>query len=235
MSAGSKDQTEVPNVPWPDIVRFVRQLSHDIRNHLNASELQSAYLAELTQDEELQSEIQRLREMLGEIGASFQRLTTGLGQINPTFMQYRAADFLEDVQQKVAKDFPESSSKIRWEINVGEAGLEIDPQLLQQAFLELFRNAFQNDGKNGIEAKAGVEGERLIFKLREPKTKFERSTERWGQEPLREVGQGRYGLGLNRVRLIVEAHGGEFRAEFNRPESVLVTTVALPTSHEKNA
>src|SRR6267143_314783 len=32
-------------VSWPDMVKFVRQLSHDIRNNLNAVELQSAYLA----------------------------------------------------------------------------------------------------------------------------------------------------------------------------------------------
>ena len=38
----SKDQpaTETPNVSWPDMVKFVRQLSHDIRNNLNAVELQ---------------------------------------------------------------------------------------------------------------------------------------------------------------------------------------------------
>ena len=38
---------------WSDIVRFIRQLSHDLRNHLNAIELQSAYIGELERDEEL--------------------------------------------------------------------------------------------------------------------------------------------------------------------------------------
>ena len=31
----------------PDIVKFIRQLGHDLRNHLNAAELQAAYLAEI--------------------------------------------------------------------------------------------------------------------------------------------------------------------------------------------
>ena len=220
-------------MPWPDIVRFVRQLSHDIRNNLNAAELQSAYIVELTKEEELQSEIQRLREMMGEIGTSLQRLTTGLGQISPSFMPYRAADLIEDVQQKVAKDFPDNAPKIKWQVNVGDTELEIDPQLLQQTFIELVRNAFQHETKvSSIEAKVDVEQGRLVFRLREPKAKFERSIEHWGHEPLCNVGQGRYGLGLNRARVIIEAHGGDLRAEFDRGDSILRTTVSLPISRE---
>ena len=58
------------DVPWNDVVRFVRQLSHDLRNHLNAIELQSTFLAELAQDGEMKPEVQRLREMTYEIGVT---------------------------------------------------------------------------------------------------------------------------------------------------------------------
>ena len=37
-------------VSMPDVVKFVRQLAHDLRNHLNAAELQSAYLDEIAED-----------------------------------------------------------------------------------------------------------------------------------------------------------------------------------------
>ena len=43
-------------------MRFVRQLTHDLRNDLNAIELQSAYTAELEQNDELKSEIKLLRK-----------------------------------------------------------------------------------------------------------------------------------------------------------------------------
>jgi K+-sensing histidine kinase KdpD len=43
------------HVPWENFVKFVRQLSHDLRNQLNAAELQSALIAELTNDAELKS------------------------------------------------------------------------------------------------------------------------------------------------------------------------------------
>src|SRR5919108_5290485 len=92
-------------VSWTDIVRFTRQLSHDIRNSLNAAELQSAYLAELAGEPEMKNEIQRLREMIAEIGTNLQRLSAGLSEVNPSFISYRAADFMEDLKQKIAKDF----------------------------------------------------------------------------------------------------------------------------------
>ena len=49
----SENRTDSLSLPWSDTVRFVRQLSHDLRNDLNAIELQSAYISELAQDQEL--------------------------------------------------------------------------------------------------------------------------------------------------------------------------------------
>ena len=63
-----------PKVPWENIVRFVRQLSHDLRNDLNAAELQTAYIGELTGDDaELKEEIKRLREMIERVDVLFRR------------------------------------------------------------------------------------------------------------------------------------------------------------------
>ena len=52
------------DVDWNDVVRFMRQLSHDLRNHLNAAELQVAYLNELAESAEMKEEVKRLREMM---------------------------------------------------------------------------------------------------------------------------------------------------------------------------
>src|SRR5437764_6258629 len=105
------DETELPAVAWPDMVKFLRQLSHDIRNNLNAVELQSAFLAELATDDETKAEVQRLREMISSVGTSLQRLTAGLAQSTPTPISYPAADFVEDLKQKIAKEIPDHASK----------------------------------------------------------------------------------------------------------------------------
>jgi hypothetical protein len=77
-----------------------------------------------------------------------------------------------------------------------------------------------------------IDKKRFLFTLREPKIRFELSTENWGREPLRRVSQGHYGLGLNRLRAIVEAHGGEMHAQYDPKASRLVTALALPLSRE---
>jgi K+-sensing histidine kinase KdpD len=216
-------------VPWKDLVRFVRQLSHDLRNHLNAAELQAVYLNELAENDEMKGEIKRLREMLSQLGAVLQKLSANMGQVKPTMMTYGAADFVEDIRRKVAQDFPEQSALVQWESQLKDETFEIDPQLLQQALLELFGNAFRHEHKpDAIKVSARTEKGRFAFALQEQKTSFDLPTENWGHTPLGNVTQGHYGLGLNRVRAIVEAHRGEFRAQYD--SSTLVTTITLPLS-----
>jgi|SRR5215471_455331 len=226
-------RSDSPSVPWPDLVKFVRQLGHDIRNNLNAVELQSAYLAELAEEGELKGEVRRLREMVSEIGTSLQKLSAALSQTKPNVISYRAADFIEDLKQKLPKDFANDAGKVKWDVQLKDEQFHIDPQMTQQALLELFANAFQHERNiKEITAKAHIDRGHFVFELHEPKTKFELSTENWGREPLRHVGQSHYGLGLNRTRAIAEAHGGKFGAEYTRATSTLVTKLTLPISRE---
>ncbi len=216
-------------VPLPDAVKFVRQLSHDLRNHLNAAELQAAYIAEIAQDPETKEEIKRLRAMISEVGTSLQRVTSVLGATRLTLMPYGAADLVDDLRQKLAADYPNESAKIEWQVQLGDVSLQIDPQALQPALLELFANAFRHGREEGaISVDARIEGNRFVCTIREPKRTFERSTEHWGREPFRTIAQGHYGLGLHRARAIIEAHDGELNACYDSPASSLITTVVLP-------
>ena len=229
MSKPSQTGSEPPGVPWAEIMKFIRQLSHDIRNNLNAVELQSAFLAELAEGDEMKNEVQRLREMVSEVGSNLQRLTAGLSQTAPSVIAYSAAEFVEDLKKKLEKDLGENAAKVNWEVRLNKETLRVDPQQAQQALLELFANAFQHERNiKSITAKANIENGRFVVELREPKTKFELSTNNWGREPLRNVSQGHYGLGLNRARAIAEAHGGELTAEYDRDTSTLVTKFSLP-------
>jgi K+-sensing histidine kinase KdpD len=219
------------NVGWSDLVRFVRQLSHDLRNHLNAAELQSAYLAELATDDEIKGEIKRLRQMMSELGVVLQKLSVSFAQPKPDMMSYGAADFIEDIRRKLANDFPKEESTVEWDVQLQDGNLQIDPQLLQEAFLELFSNAFRHQSAGrSIKASAQVDRGSFVFTLREQKEHFDLSTESWGREPLRRITQGHYGLGLNRARAIVESHGGQLAAQYDPTSAILATTVALPIS-----
>ncbi len=229
-----EDPSDSLSVPWLDVVRFIRQLGHDLRNHLNAIELQSAYVSELEGDPKLRGELNRLREMISGLTSILQKVSVGLGEVKPSLISYQASDFVEDLRKKIAQKFPNEKSEINWGVQPGNAVLNIDPQLLQEAIIELFANAFCHErGKGALAAEVKIDKDRFLFTLQEPKSRFELSTKNWGREPLRKVSHGHYGLGLNRVRTIVEAHGGELHAQYDPKSSALVTALILPLSREK--
>ena len=239
MSADSQPQQPDSDqpllIPWSDVVRFVRQLSHDLRNNLNAIELQSAYLNELVENAEARDEVKRLRAMASELGANLQKVTSAMGAVTLHSMPYKAGEFIEDLRQKLAAEFPNAIQRVEWSIGAIDADLEIDPQLLQQALVELFTNAFRHAGDDvKLVAQAKIEGDKFLFELREPKIDFEESTDDWGRRPFQKVSHGQYGLGLYRARAILEAHSGSLMARYDPAASVLVTTITLPLSETAN-
>lgn len=217
-------------VPLTNVTKFVRQLSHDIRNSLNAAELQAAFVAEIATDDEVKSELKRLREIVGDLGASLQKLTSALGDIRLSPMRYSVRHFVEDLRDKVRSQFPDVASSFHWNIAAADdAMLEIDPQLLQRAMLEVFDNAVRYkspDAKIVVSAET-TDGD-FSLKVSEPKTDGECDPSWWGREPMREIGHGRYGFGLYRAARIVAAHGGEMNAQYDRGDKCLISSVRLP-------
>ena len=229
----SQDPADFSTVPWTDTVRFIRQLTHDLRNDLNAIELQSAYMSELTQDQELTREFNRLRAIVSGLNSTLQQLSRAVGDIEPNMITYPVAEFLTDMRNHIECNFPKENREITWDVQLQDGTLNVDPQLLQEVFVELFANAFQHDrGKGTVLAKATINDGQFLFSVHEPKAVFSSDMKHWGREPLRKIRQRHYGLGLNRVRTIVEAHGGELRAQYDPDGATLVSTVALPASSD---
>jgi K+-sensing histidine kinase KdpD len=223
------NRTASITVTWENIVRFVRQLSHDLRNDLNAAELQAAYLDEIGTDSEIKTEIRRLREMLARTAGHLQKLSARVVQPQPHMIEYRASELLEDVRAKIERELGNAAA-VKWAIQPSDAVLNVDPQLLQEGLLELFTNAFRHDRDTAepVIATAKIDNGQFVLTLDEPKGQFDAQVENWGREPLRNASPGHYGLGLNRARVIVEAHGGELHAQHARNQSILRTTVTLP-------
>jgi len=219
------------HVPWENFVKFVRQLSHDLRNQLNAAELQSALIAELTNDAELKSEIRRLRELVSQLGVTLQSLSASVAEPRPTALPYTAKDFIADIQKKVAHEFPEKAQAVKWEVLPADRTLNIDPELTEWAAAELFRNAFcHGQADDEVQAQASVEGDWFTFSIREAK-KEEIDPAQWTQ-PLQKMSHGHYSLGLRRARRIIATQGGEMTAKFDPASRTLTSTITLPCSTE---
>jgi two-component system, OmpR family, sensor histidine kinase ResE len=224
-------RSDAANVPWSDVVLFIRQLSHDLRNHLNAIELQSAYIKELEREDELKAEIKHLQQMISGMTSTLQSLSKAVSEIRLNLISYRASDLVEDLRKKIDHDFSGENTKITWDLQITDAIMNVDPQLLQEAISELFGNALRHmHGKGDLVMSAKMNHGQLLIAMDEAKTQFELPVNNWGREPLRNVSQGHYGLGLNRVRAIIEAHGGEMYAQYDPKTSKLTTRLVLPVS-----
>lgn len=223
------EAAEPTRVSLEDVSAFIRQLNHDLRNHLNAAELQSAFIAEVTEEAEVKDELKRLRGMLSEMGTALQKVSVALAPVRLTRMPYEADALMADLRQRVEGEMPEAREAIDWKVDCGAALLEIDPQQLLPALTELFANAFRHQrGTGPIQARAEIEGGRFRFSLVEPKQNFSASMADWGKRPFANLKHGHYSLGLPRVRGIVKAHDGEFDARYDAAGAVLVTTITLP-------
>jgi len=222
-----------PSVPWENFVKFLRQLSHDLRNQLNAAELQGALIGEITTDPELKSEVARLRELVSKIGTSLQRLSTAVSEPRPTRLSYPVRDFVSDLQKKVAQDYPKESQHLTWDPTANDAVLDIDPSLIEWAAVQLFDNAFRHSRTPGqIRVSTEMNGNRFSLLVHEPKETEMEDPSHWSI-PLRSIGNGHYNLGLPRARAILEAHGGDLTAEFEPDSSTLTSRITLPCSVKK--
>jgi signal transduction histidine kinase len=231
--------SSAPAVPWERVERFVGQLTHDVRNGLNALELQLTFLGEISTDPEAVEEVRRLRRTLGDVTRQLQVMKTATGKAFPQLLNYPAADLFEDLRERFERQNPAAGNKVSWEIETGDALLTVDPELTINALLELLTNALHFGEESGevVRFSARVDGgaaRMAVVTLSEPKPASAPPilTENWGLEPLRSAKRSGYGLGLFRARRIIEAQGGALAAGFSLPGCVLTTTINLPLAAE---
>ena len=216
-------------VPWERVERFAGQVIHDVRNGLNAIELQLTFLGEISTDPEAVDEVKRLRTTLAEVTRQLQTVKTACSPVTPNVMEYPAADFFEDLQERLARQEPEAVKAVSWDVtNSRDDSLLVDPDLSINALLELIKNAFLFAGSS-IRCTTTSSAASISFVLQEnPASAPTISPSRWGHEPLLSSRRGALGLGLFRVRQILETQGGTLNSNYSEAENILTTTAAFP-------
>ena len=217
-------------VPWERVEQFVGQLTHDVRNGLNALELQLTFLGEISTDPEAAEEVKLIRKTLVDVTRQLGaiRSATAVPPLNK--LDYPAADFFEDLQERFERQEPAAKARVRWQIDGGTSLLSLDPETTMAALLELLANALHFGGAGAaITFTASADASAAVITLREtPSSPPAIPLEAWGRRPLLSTRRGAYGLGLFRVRRILESQGGGYRVEYSVPEQTLTTLVTLP-------
>ena len=220
---GSPNVQAEPNISWTELTKFVGQLNHDLRNHLNAIELQAACLSDIVRDPESGIEISRLREMTGDLCAHLQRLSALLAESSPTRCVICAAEFVEDLSAKMAagragagrggavEDLVRQGSPRN---RSASSARGVPRAVWQRCCASSVERAssFSNRIARANRSNSSCANQRRSL-MAERKT--------GADDPLLRIRHGHYGLGLFRARSIFEAHHGTLRAEFDPAASTL--------------
>lgn len=221
-------QNDVVAIPLDRLSKFVRQVSHDVRNGLNAIDLQATLMAELTSDPECASEAQKLRGIVAKVAQSMQQLSGYFGQLSTNFIDCPAGELIHALHDRLGREFGDKMRDVSWNADVpASAVVDIDFEQLTAALTELLKNAFEfRDGGAAIAFNAHINDGKLALEVAETKAAVPSPPAQWGAEPLISTKRGGLGLGLFHARRIIAAHRGELRQ--NHDNGRLVTQVLLP-------
>jgi len=216
-------------VPLERVAKFIRQLTHDVRNGLSAIDLETAFIAEIATDEEVLAEVRKLREMVAETAKMLRRVSQHFQPATVHTIPWAATTVMEELRKQLQTEFPEESLTVEMENRLKEETVQIDLNQTLAAVFVVLRNAFQFR-KEGVVVRVigSSQGGQTTLEVREPKAALQNETppEEWGVEPLRSTRSGGYGLGLYQARQIAEAQGGSLETSFTGSE--LVTRITLP-------
>jgi signal transduction histidine kinase len=233
------DAPAIPAVPWSRVERFVGQLTHDVRNGLNALELQLTFLSEISGNAEVKAEVNALRGTLLQVTRQLQAIKSYTGPVSPHLLCYPSAHFFDDLRERFQRLHPKAAGQVTWTISPGADSLLIDPELALSALLDIFANALQFGGasaKIDLLAQPADDGGGVVITLREAQQQAPAvSTEEWGRAPLLTTRRNAYGLGLFRARQIIEGQGGTLRAEYSAASRILETVITLPAANPLEA
>jgi signal transduction histidine kinase len=225
-----------PPVPLPRLVNFVKQITHDVRNGLNAIDLQAALIAEIAGEGEVSEEIGKLRKVVGHVTRDMQDLSSHFGELRPVVMEYPIQEFLQGLKELVEEKFETQAKRIVWEVKAGDEEMEMDYTLLISALMELIRNAiFFREGDQAIHFTAWNKDEKVFFEVRQTRAQPVTDADEWGREPFNSSRRGGYGLGLFYVRRILDTLGGTLDPSYDVKSGELRVKLIMPLKAEKHA
>lgn len=220
------------NVPVERVAKFVRQLTHDVRNGLSAADLEAAFIEEISTDAEVLSEVRKLREMIADTAKMLRGVSQYFQPASVHPIPWEAKTVMEELAKRVKAEFPEQLQAIRITDDFGSATVEIDLEQTLSVVMAVLRNALQwiKEGSIITVCGTGKEGQ-SVLEIREPKVNFTSDTppETWGTEPLYSTRPGGYGLGLFLARKIAQAQGS--RLETHLAGDELLTRITLPATN----
>jgi signal transduction histidine kinase len=211
-------------------------IAHEIRNPLGGIELFAGILEKETLSKEqaqyvekIKTEVAHLKKLLSEF-LDFARPQ----QLN--YEELNVGDVMSEVQAMLKEEFRDKDARLDLDVETGTGKLEADRPRLKQAFLNLYRNAFQAIPRGGeVKSTVARNGHGVIVRISNTQSgKLSAESEQKIFEPFFTTREKGMGLGLPLARRIIEAHGGKLQLMENEPQRITFG-ILLPTgrNHEE--
>ncbi len=191
--------------------RLLVDVSHELRSPLTRMKVAVEFVQAPSTKEKLQQEIRELEIMVAELLES-ERLASQGGQLHLV-----ATDLVSIVKEVVGTYASQEGAEARLVVSPRSLVLPLDRQRVQIVFRNLLENAmkYSHPEKGPIEIRITAETDFACVAIRDhgpgiPLDEQSRIFEPFYRVDLSRTREtGGYGLGLNLVKKIMEAHGGE--------------------------
>lgn len=215
-------------IPLGNIAQFLKHHLHDVRNDLNALNLEAALLGMLVTDPEASASAQRIQDHLHQCAARLGTLSAKISEPTPSADVVPAQFILTSWRDDLNAYSP--ATVMTWAPSKLDSTILVDVRQLTEVFRELVSN-LKTHGCNAATVElveAGGGG--VVYRIIEVK-KDAVDPSQWGSVPFAQPRRASYGLGLWRSRRIVEANNGIWSQQYLRDPSSLVTELRFPQSN----
>jgi nitrogen fixation/metabolism regulation signal transduction histidine kinase len=229
--AGELDAIELK--AWQDVAHV---LAHEMMNSLTPISSLSESLEFLLQTSGPRDEIAGALEAIRRRSLSLMDFVERYRKLaelpTPEPQRIRAHEFLSGIDRLMSGTFREKRIVYRWRVTPGDLSLSADPQLLEQAMINLLRNAAEavvGLAQPCIDVSCQLCEEKLVIAIADNGAGIPAEKRDQVFVPFFTTKPGGSGIGLSIARQIALAHGGQLDASANEPGGSVFTLV-LPAS-----
>ena len=220
----AQEATEESTVEVLPFEAFLRQLSHDVRNDLNAMDLLTSYVEDIQSEGNVREALAQLHDSVRYGSHRMQRLSRAVQRCEPDCIPYPNDLLFEDLRERFKLDCPELLHRVHWERVGDRVVVPVDAGLVMEALLELIGNALGFSPVDSVVRVVCLSTEGgALWRIEQAVEKAPAGMERWGRVPLETTRRAHYGLGLFRVRRIVGVHHARLNFSHEADSRVLVT------------
>jgi K+-sensing histidine kinase KdpD len=186
---------------------FLRQLSHDVRNDLNAMELLVSYVECEESGGDVGNALSQLHDAVRYGARRMLRVSRAVQFPDVDSIPYPVDILLEDLRARLLLERKELAARIAWVPCSSNAVMQVDATLALEAFTELLDNAAAfSPPEFPVELRVESTEGGVRWNISQHAGECPANLEQWGRLPLVSTRRSHYGLGLFRVRRILQAH-----------------------------